>query len=102
MYSAPKGQNSNQVNWISLFSQKGTEETVRVSNNYRQKDLAKLVRVSNNYRQKQWHGFIFTKDIILRTAKAAFGSQVWCRIFVGTQFLRYSFPSNHLEHGKGE
>ena len=26
-----------------LFAQKGTEETVRVSNNYRQKHLAKLV-----------------------------------------------------------
>ena len=82
MCSAPKGHNSNQVNWISLFAQKATEETVRVSNNYRQKHLAKLVRVSNNYRQKEWHGFIFTRDIILRTAKAAFGSQVWCRIFV--------------------
>ena len=102
MCSAPKGHNSNQVNWISLFAQKGTEETVRVSNNYRQKHLAKLVIVSNNYRQKQWHGFIFTRDIILRTAKAAFGSQVWCRIFVGTQFLWYSFPSNRSEHGKGE
>ena len=102
MCSAPKGQNNNQVNWISLFAQKGTEKTVRVSNNYRQKHLAKLVRVSNNYRQKQWHGFIFTRDIILRTTKAAFGSQVWCRIFVGTQFLPYSFPPNHSEHGKGE
>ena len=85
-----------------MFAQKGIEETVRVSNNYRQKHLAKLVRVSNNYRQKQWHGFIFTRDIILRRAKAAFGSQVWCRIFVGTQFLPYYFPSNRLEHGKGE
>ena len=102
MCSAPKGHNNNQVNWISLFAQKGTEEIVRVSNNYRQKNLAKLVRVSNNYRQIQWHGFIFNRDIRLRTAKAAFGSQVWCRIFVGTQFLQYSFPSNRSEHGKGE
>ena len=92
MCSAPKGHNSNQVNWIYLFAQKGTEEIVRVSNNYRQKHLAKLVRDSNNYMQKQWHGFIFTRDIILRTTKAAFGSQVWCRIFVGTQFLLVFFP----------
>ena len=46
--SAPKGHNSNQVNWISLFAQKGTEETVRVSNNYRQKHLAKLVMAYNS------------------------------------------------------
>ena len=46
--SAPKGHNNNQVNWISLFAQKGTEETVRVSNNYRQKHLAKLVMAYNS------------------------------------------------------
>ena len=85
-----------------MFAPKGRDETVRVSNNYRQKHLSKLVRVSNNYRKKQWHGFIFTRDIILRTTKAAFGSQVWCRIFVGTRFLRYSFPSDSSEHRKGE
>ena len=65
------------MNWISLFAQKDTEEAVRVSNNYRQKYLAKLVMA-----YKQWHDFIFTRDIRLRIAKAAFGSQVWCRIFV--------------------
>ena len=36
------------MNWISLFAQKGTEETVRVSNNYRQKHLAKLVMAYNS------------------------------------------------------
>ena len=46
--SAPKGYNSNQVKWISLFAQKATEETVRVSNNYRQKHLAKLVMAYNS------------------------------------------------------
>ena len=48
MCSAPKGHNSNQVKWISLFAQKGTEEIVRVSNNYRQKHLAKLVMAYNS------------------------------------------------------
>ena len=36
------------MNWISLFAQKGTDETVRVSNNYRQKHLAKLVMAYNS------------------------------------------------------
>ena len=46
--SAPKGHNSNEVKWISMFAQKATEETVRVSNNYRKKHLAKLVMAYNS------------------------------------------------------
>ena len=46
--SAPKGHNSNLVKWISLFAQKATTETVKVSNNYKQKHLAKLVMAYNN------------------------------------------------------
>ena len=55
--------NSNQVNWMSLFAQKGTEETVRVSNNYRKKHLAKLVMAYNSGMAT------FTRDISLRIAK---------------------------------
>ena len=48
MCSASKGYNSNKVKWISLFAQKATEETVRISNNYRKKKLAKLVMAYNS------------------------------------------------------